>query len=770
MRIKRAAVLGAGVMGAQIAAHLANAGIPSLLLDLPGAPARNKIAADGLARAVKMKPAPFFIAGLEKLVTVGNFEDDLKRIADADWIVEAVAEKLEIKRSLFQKVAALRKPDAIVSTNTSGIRISEIAAGLDESFRSHFVGAHFFNPPRYMRLLEIIPTADTLPEVIDAISAFGRDELGKEIVRCKDTPNFIANRIGTLAVCLVLRAMLDCGLTIEEVDDLTGPAIGRPKSATFRTLDLVGIDTFAHVAENLYDAVPSDEMREYFKLPGFIGKMVSRGLLGEKTGQGFYKKVKSSGGESEILTLDLQTMEYRPRQKSKIASSEMAKTPEGLDDKLKILATARDKGGEFFWRTMAGTLVYAASRVPEISDSVVEIDRAMTFGFNWEVGPFRLWERLGFDGVGKKAAELGFSVPAWVSASGKKSFYPEGAAPDSDPKAIELRPLKSQPGKIVKQNAGASLIDIGDRILCFEFHSKMNTVGEDTLSMADEAFRRLDAPGSPFDGMVIGNQGENFCAGANLMLILMLAQEEEWDDLDRAIRLFQKMTMSIKYATKPVVVAPFGLVLGGGCEIALHGPRVCAGAESYMGLVEIGAGVIPAGGGTKEMVCRASTIFEANPQEGTKPFEKAFETIALAKISTSAAEAKALGYLRESDSIRMNPAHLLHDAKQAALSMIAEGYRAPAPQLVTAMGKSLYANLLVGIYQMREAGRITEYEEKLGKKLAHIMAGGDFSSPQRAPERHFLDLEREAFLSLVGERKTQERMQHLLKRGRPLRN
>ncbi len=799
--IKKVAVLGAGVMGAQIAAHLANAGIPSYLLDivpkelteeekrngltLQSPEVRNRIAREGFERAKKIKPNAFFIPELEKLITIGNFEDNLDWIKDVDWVIEAVVERLDIKRDLFKKVEMIRRPGTIVSSNTSGIRISEIADGFSDDFRKHFLGTHFFNPPRYMKLLEIIPTKDTLSEVIETIAEFGEKVLGKGIVYCKDTPNFIANRIGVLAVMYVLHYMLQNGFTIEEVDELTGPVTGKPKSATFRTLDIVGLDTLVHVANNLYNAVPNDEMREYFKVPEVVQKMIENKWLGEKTGQGFYKRIKKADGESEILTLDFSTMEYRPRQKVKIGSLEMAKTVDDLKDKIKILMESRDKAGKFFWNTTSAVLAYASNRIPEISDTIVDIDNAMKWGFNWEIGPFELWDLIGVERSIERIESEGFKVADWVKDmvnSGKKSFYQKGdgkiffydvAKKDyselrTRPEFINLALLKEDKSKVIKQNAGASLVDIGDGVICFEFHTKANAIGEDILVMANYAMEELE---KNYEALVIGNQGQHFSAGANLMLILMLAQEGEWDEIDRAVRMFQQMNMRIKYAPKPVVVAPHGMTLGGGCEIVLHAPRVRAYAESYIGLVEIGAGVIPAGGGTKEMLLRAIQKAPKSVDVDLTPFiREAFETIAYAKVSTSALEAKKLGYLREYDSISMNKDFLIYDAKKIALAMVEEGYKPPLPPEIIALGKQLYANFLVAIYLMKEANYITEYEAHIGKKLAYVMSGGDLTSPQIVSEQYILDLEREAFLSLCGEKKTQERMQYILKYGKPLRN
>jgi 3-hydroxyacyl-CoA dehydrogenase len=773
--IKHAAVLGAGVMGAQIAAHFANAQIPTFLLDrvLPEDSSsilkevRNKLAWQGLERAKKANPLAFFLPEYAHWITLGNFDDDLEKLSEADWILEAVSEDLEIKRSLFQKVEKIRKPNAIVSTNTSGIPISKIAEGFSDDFKAYFLGTHFFNPPRYMRLLEIIPLPETLPEVQKTIVDTAETLLGKGIVFCKDTPGFVANRIAVFGVGIVLKAMQELGLTIEEVDLLTGAAMGRPKTATFRTLDLVGLDTFFHVSENLYKSLSNDPFREFFKPPDFIQTMVEKGCLGEKSGQGFYKKIKSNG-KSEILVLDLNTFEYRPRISSKIPSLGMASAAETLQDKLLALARAHDKGGEFFWRTTLGLLAYASSKVHEICDSPKSVDDAMHWGFGWKLGPFELWELLGVEKVAEKMRAQNLNPPEFVLEmiqSGRKQFYDPCA--NIHPKVISLPCIKSELSKIVAENSGATLLDLGDGILCLEFHSKMNTIGEEILRMGEKALFLLE---EKFDGLILGNQGDDFCVGANLMLVLMLAEEEEWEELDLAVRRFQKLNMQIKYASKPIVCAPFGRTLGGGCEMVLHCAKACAHAETYIGLVELGAGLIPAGGGTKEMAGRTLQKCALASSDPLKALQKTFETIALAKVSGSAEEAKRLGYLNPDDPICINRDFLLHISKKTILSMLEQGYRPKIKEKIKAYGKALYSNLLVGIYLMQEANRITEYDAHLAKKLAYVFSGGDFTSIQEVPEEYFLDLEREAFLSLAGEKKTQARMRHLLKEGKPLRN
>ncbi len=799
-QIRKAVVLGAGVMGAQIAAHLANAGIKSYLLDIVPKDAddsekkrgltindkevRNRFAGTGLKRALELKPAPFFTKEKAAYITAGNLDDDLNKVADADWIIEVIVESLAPKRELMKKVDALRKPGTIVSSNTSGIPISQIAEGLSDDFRKHFLGTHFFNPPRYLHLLELIPTADTLPEVVSFMRRFAEESLGKGTVLCKDTPNFIANRIGVAAMMYVIHKMVERDYTIEEVDTITGPASGRPKSATFRTGDIVGLDTMIHVADNLYEAVPGDEMRDYFKVPGFVSEMQKRNLLGEKTKSGFYKRIKNEKGDREILTLDYRAMEYRQRQKASFASIDMGKNIEDVAERVKNLAYAKDRAGEFFWDTTAAVLIYSANRIPEIADDVISIDNAMKWGFGWELGPFETWDAIGVEkSVGKMEAE-GRQLPKKVLdmlAAGAKTFYKEenGAQlfydfstksykPVPVPKKLINLKAEVKKGRVIKSNAGASLIDLGDSVACVEFHSKMNTIGEDILQVVDLGLKKLE---SDYDALVIANQGRLFSAGANLMLILMLAQEEEFDELDRAVRMFQAIDMRIKYAPKPVVVAPFNLTLGGGCEMTLHAPRVRASAETYIGLVEAGVGVIPAGGGTKEMLVRSLSRAPKVADVDLMPFvREVLETIGTAKVATSADEAKKFGYLRSTDDVSMNEKFLVYDAKATALAMFQEGYRPPEKQKVIALGQPVLSALTLGLYLWKEGKQITDYEFHIGKKLAYVLTGGDYTSSQEVDEEYILDLEREAFLSLCGERKTQERIQYMLKNNKALRN
>jgi 3-hydroxyacyl-CoA dehydrogenase len=801
-RIEKAAVLGAGTMGAQIAAHLANAGITTLLLDVvPKEPTpeeaakgltleskevRDRIARAGLEAARKAKPAAFFSEAAATLVSTGNFDDDLPRLKDCDIIIEAVVENLEIKRQLFGRVERVRKPGSVVASNTSGIPIRQIAEGFSEEFRAHFLGTHFFNPPRYLHLVELIRTEWTSPEVSCSVYGFLDRRLGKGVVVAKDRPNFIANRIGTFGAMVTLKTLEEDGYTFEEVDRMTGPALGRPKSATFRTFDIVGLDVLAHVARNLYEAVPDDEEREVYRLPEFVEQMVGRGILGDKTKGGFYQKRKGEDGGRDIWTLDVASLEYRPQQKAKLPALEAAKNIEDTRARVKSLVWGKERAGAFLWKTMSRVFAYAANRIPEIADTVVEVDRAMKWGFGWELGVFEAWDAIGVEKSVARLKEEGRAVPSNVQKmldAGATSFYKtEGGrefyfdfasgvyAPVAEqPGVIVLKSVKERAG-VIKKNAGASLIDIGDGVACLEFHSKMNSIGGDTLSMLKASLAEVE---KNFVGLVVANQGQNFSVGANLMLVLLGAQEEDWDELDLAIRAFQQATMSLRYSPKPVVVAPFQMTFGGGCEMTLHADRARAAAETYIGLVEVGVGLIPAGAGTKEMLVRALDsippgVTEADPF----PFiKRAFETIALAKVATSAAEARGLGFLREEDSYSMNADRLVADAKQEVLSLAAAGYTQPRQRTdVLALGNSALSTIKLGIHQMKRGGFISDYDAFIGEKLARILTGGDLNHETRVSEQYLLDLEREAFLSLCGQRQTQERIAHMLKTGKPLRN
>jgi 3-hydroxyacyl-CoA dehydrogenase len=734
MVIRSVAVLGAGTMGAQIAAHFANAGVPALLLDITADAAR-----DGLKRARSLKPDPFFTPDTWKLISTGSF-DDLARVRESDWILEAIVEQLDIKRALLEKVDAARRAGSIVSSNTSGIPIAALAEGRSDDFRRHWLGTHFFNPPRYLHLLELIPTADTSKTVVDAVTAFADHHLGKGVVIAKDSPNFIGNHIALYGVVQILKQVESGAYTIEEVDAITGPALGRPKSATFRTLDLAGIDILAHVVHNLYERLDDEGARREFVLPAFVEKMVERKMVGEKTGQGFYKRVKSPTGESDILTLDPAALDYRARKSAKLGSLEAAAPVTDLRERIRTLYNGKDRVGEFLRKTLTPTLEYAAKVTPQIAYSPDDVDRVMRWGFGWELGPFEVKEAL--DGRVRE-------VPP--------------AAPD-----LQLLTSANERNRVVKKNAGASLVDLGDGVLCVEFHSKMNAIGGDTIQMLHAGLKEASAN---FAALVVGNEGEHFSAGANIMLLLLEAQEENWDEVDLMVRTFQNATMALRYADVPVVVAPAGLALGGGCEIVLHGDRVQAAAESYIGLVEAGVGLIPAGGGTKEMVARAAEQMPAGSTDFLPPMQRAFEAIGFAKVSASAPDAQRLGYLRPVDAWTMNRERLIADAKAKALQRVAEGYQPPAPRTAIPVGgDAVLAPLKLGIHLAWRAGRISDHDALIGRKLATIMAGGSLPHPSTVTEQQLLDLEREAFLSLVAERKTQERIQHTLKTGKPLRN
>jgi 3-hydroxyacyl-CoA dehydrogenase len=799
--IHKVAVLGAGTMGARIAAHFANAGVPSYLLDIVPAgaqgPARNQIAAAGLEAARKAKPAAFMEAGLARLVTVGNFEDDLKKLAEVDWIIEAVVENLEIKRALLKKVEAIRKPGTIVTTNTSGLPVGRIAEGFSDEFRKLWFGTHFFNPPRYMRLLELIPTPEADRAAIDAIAHFCDTRLGKGVVFAKDTPNFIGNRIGTFSVLNVMRLMQEMDLSIEEIDALTGQAVGWPKSATFRTIDLVGLDVLGHVVGNMTQNVRDE--RSDLKVPDFFPQMVERKLLGDKTKGGFYKK----GVEDERLALDWKALEYHPRQKPKFAALEMAKNVEQTGPRVKMLLgldggapQKNDKAGAFLWSSLCDLWTYSANRVPEISDSIVEIDRAMRLGFNWELGPFELWDAAGVEATVARMKKENRPLAANVEkllASGKKSWYVDESAAASGRACFDLassgyKPVQVPAGVwsvevakksngVVKKNSGASLVDLGDGVGCIEFHSKMNSLGADIISLITQTLKP-GGPGDAFDAFVITNDAANFSVGANLMLLLMSVQEEEWDDVDLVIRQFQGMTQAIKFSPKPVVVAPFGLCLGGGTEISMHAPALQPHAELYIGLVEVGVGLLPGGGGCKEMLLRAvdsaASIRPGGRGESVELLEamkKAFEAVATAKVATSAHEARGLGFVRDSDRITMNRERVLTDAKERALELLRAGYEPPQPRTdIPAPGENILATLRMGVHMMRQGDYITEYEVKLATKIAEVLCGGNVSPGTPVSEQYILDLEREGFKSLCGEKKTQERIQFTLKTGKTLRN
>jgi 3-hydroxyacyl-CoA dehydrogenase len=828
-RIEKVAVLGAGTMGSRIAAHLANAGVRSYLLDIvparrepegalspvPGSPApgpnvsRNQVADAGLDAARKSKPAAFMEPALARLVTTGNFDDDLGLLAECDWIIEAVVENLDLKRALLRRVEAVRKPGTIVTTNTSGLPVHSIAEGFSDDFRRNWFGTHFFNPPRYMRLLEIIPTPETDPAAIEAIANFASVRLGKGIVYAKDTPNFIANRVGCFSVVNIVRLMQEFDFSIEDVDALTGSAIGFPKSATFRTIDMVGLDVLGHVVRNAKRLAPvlagsggTAEMldeRGALDLPAFYDQMVERKLLGDKTRAGFYKKERGPDGEKR-LALDWKTLEYRPAQRPKFPALEMAKNLDSLAARVRMLTGIGgekiDKAGEFLWTTLSETFTYAANRIPEISDNVVEIDRAMRMGFNWEMGPFELWDAVGVEASVARMKREGKPVAANAEkllASGQQSWYSDAPHAASgrayfDLATASLKEESVAPGVwsvsvarksngVVKANSGASLVDLGDGVGCIEFHSKMNSLGADIIQLTSQVLKP-GGPGDNFDAFVISNDAPNFSVGANIMLLLMAVQDEEWDDVDMMIRQFQNMTQLIKFSPKPVVAAPFGMALGGGCEASLHAAARQPHAELYMGLVEVGVGLLPGGGGCKEMTLRAVDAAQSirpdargESVEMMEAMKKAFETVALAKVSTSAFEARTLGFLSRGDEITMNRERLLSDAKARALELARSGYRAPVPRTdLPAPGESILATLKLGVHLMRQGEFISDHEVKIATKVAEVLCGGAVTPGTPVSEQYLLDLEREAFKSLCGERKTQERIQFTLKTGKPLRN
>ena len=756
-------------MGAQIAAHFANAGVPSLLLDITP-----EAAAQGLKRARDLKPDPFFTPDTWKLVATGSFDADLAKVAEADWIVEAIIEDLAVKRALLARVDAARRAGSIVSSNTSGIPIATLAEGRSDDFRRHWLGTHFFNPPRYLRLLEVIPTLETRTSVVEMVTQFADLRLGKGVVPAKDSPNFIGNHIALYGVTRTLARVAAGEYTIEEVDAITGPALARPKSATFRTLDLAGVDILGHVVRNLRERLHDAAARDTFVLPPFVDQMLARGLTGEKAGQGFYKRVKGKDGESEILTLDPATLEYRPRSSPRLPSIEAGKSIADDAARIRALFGGSDKVGRFLRETLAPTLVYTARVAPDIAHSVDDVDRVMRWGFGWDLGPFELIDTIGVQPVIDAAREhapetLAAGVPPLLQErlSAGRSTLRDGPLPPAGP-GLEILRSARQASKVVKTNPGASLIDLGDGVLAVEFHSKMNAIGGDTIQMLQTGVREASRN---FRALVVGNESPNFSAGANIMLVLLEAQEENWDEIDLMVRAFQQATMALRYSDVPVVVAPAGLALGGGCEVVLHADRVQAAAESYMGLVEVGVGLIPAGGGTKEMVARAVEQSAPGTTDLLPPIQRAFETIGFAKVSTSAPDARRLGYLRATDGLTMNRDRLIADAKAKALQRVAEGYQPPLPRTAIAVGgDAVLAPLKLGIHLAWRAGRISDHDALIGRKLATIMAGGLLPHPTTVSEQHLLDLEREAFLSLVAERRTQERMQHTLKTGKPLRN
>ncbi|MGW8250459.1 MAG: 3-hydroxyacyl-CoA dehydrogenase NAD-binding domain-containing protein [Anaerolineales bacterium] len=804
-QIHRAVVIGSGTMGAALAAHLANAGVAVTLLDivpdkltpeeekkgltLKDKPVRNRIVREGLERAKKSRPASFFSSAQTALVSIGNLEDDLGVVSEADWVIEAIIENLEIKRVLMERIDVLRAPTTIVSTNTSGIPVHSIALGRSEGFRQHFLGTHFFNPPRYLKLLEIIPTEDTLPEVVQVISHFGEYRLGKGIVPAKDTPNFIGNRIFAGWVGFEMDYILEHGYTVEEVDAITGPPIGHPKTATFRLFDLIGIDVWAHVSRNLGPAIAHDEQATRYMKSERVGRllstMVERGWFGNKTRQGFYKEVRQPDGKKEFWALNLETMEHQPPEKVRFESIGKVKDEPDLGKRLSVLVEADDRAGQLVRAFTFQALSYASERIPEIADTPKPIDDAMRWGFGHEAGPFEIWDLLGVAETARAMKAAGFPPAAWVDqmlAGGKETFYLSANGRHKavyNPSTGEYEPIHANPavlvlselksaGKLIKRNAGASLVDLGDGVACVEFHTKMNVFDDDIHNMVIEALDRVERD---FDGLVIGNDADNFSAGANLFVVVMGAQNEMWDQLEAGIKKGQDLHMRMRYFPKPVVVAPSGLALGGGAEMPMHASRIVASAELYIGTVEFGVGVIPAWGGTKEIMRRL-----INPGMRTKnavdvPYlQRAFEQIGLAKVATSAEEARQMGILGPCDRVIMNRDHLLGEAKLEVLNMTAAGYTPPIPEEIYAAGRDGLAALKVGVYMLKEGGYATEHDAVIAGKLANVLTGGNLSSPSWVSEQYILDLEREAFMSLVGEKKTQERMWHTLQTGKPLRN
>ncbi|MGM9946069.1 MAG: 3-hydroxyacyl-CoA dehydrogenase/enoyl-CoA hydratase family protein [Lysinibacillus sp.] len=793
-KIQKAAVLGSGVMGSGIAAHLANIGIPTLLLDitpkeltaeeqakgltLESPQVRNRFVNGAVQKLLKQKPAPLAAKKNLALITPGNFEDDFAKLKDVDWIIEVIVENLDIKKGLMEKIDAVRKPGTIVSSNTSGVSINAMAEGRSEDFQKHFLGTHFFNPPRYLKLLEVIPSNTTAPEVVSFMQAFGEDVLGKGVVIAKDTPNFIANRIGTYGLIITMREMKGRGYSVGEVDSVTGPLIGRPTSATFRTLDVVGLDTFAHVAKNVYDNTTGEE-QEVFAEDLTLKKMIENGWLGAKSGQGFFLKQGK-----EITELNLETFEYEPVKKLKTPSIEMAKQARGLANKVKTLVYAKDRTGELLWNIFAPTLIYSAKLTGEIADDIIAIDNAMKWGFGWAQGPFEMWDAIGVKQSVAKMKEEGREIPAFVQGlldKGLDTFYSEidgdlayynGTEYVKVPvneKAIDLKRYKKKHG-VIKSNSGASLIDLQDGVLLLEFHSQSNAIGLDIIQMLNAAIDELEN-NAAYKGLVIGNQGKNFCVGANLGMILMEAQDDNIFELDFVINAFQKAMRRIKYAAKPVVAAPFQMTLGGGAEVCLPAAHIQASAETYIGLVEAGVGVIPGGAGNLGLY---EKFLKGLPNgvdiDLQAVVNKVFETIAMAKVSTSGEEARENNFLDFADGVSVNPDHLIYDAKQAAIALYDAGYKAPVKKKVKVVGAPGYATLLLGAQGMYDSGFISEYDLEIAKKLAFVLAGGLVPYGTEVEEEYILGLEKKAFLELVQHPKTQQRMQHMLVKGKPLRN
>ncbi len=797
--IKNVVVLGSGVMGSRIACHFANIGCQVSLLDivpkeltekeksknltLKDRQVRNRIADENLKSTLKAKPSPIYHKSFTSRIRTGNFEDNMDWLKDSDWTIEVVVENIDIKKIVFDKVEEFRKPGTLITTNTSGIPIHSMLEGRSEDFQAHFCGTHFFNPPRYLQLLEIVPSEKTKPEVIDFLMHYGDLYLGKTPVLCKDTPSFIANRIGVFSIMAIFKLMKELDLTIEEIDSLTGPITGKPKSATFRTSDVVGIDTLVKVATNNYNSCPDDEQREIMVIPDFVNKLVEKNWLGDKTGQGFYKKSKDEKGKRIILTLDLDTFEYREKKKAKFGSVGAAKAIDSLPERIKSLHYAKDKAGEFLRKLSYYIFAYSSNRIPEISDELYKIDDAMRAGFGWELGPFETWDILGVEKFVAKMEEVGFKPAEWVKEmlkAGFTSFYKieNGIKKYYDQNSQSYKNIPGKEAFIILdnlrsnapvwKNSGTTLHDIGDGVLNLEFQTKMNSIGSEVL---EGIVKSIEIAEKDFAGLVIGNDGQHFSAGANLALILMLAVEQEWDELDMAVRQFQNTTMRIRYSAVPVVVAPHGMTLGGGCETCLHADKVVASAETYIGLVEVGVGLIPAGGGTKEMALRASDTYEKDKVE-LPELQKRFLAIGQATVATSAHEAFDIGIFRKGiDDVVINPNRVIANAKAAVLEMVQMGYVQPIERKdIKVLGRSALSSLLIGINSFKLGGYISEHDQKIAEKLAYVLCGGDLSRPMEVSEQYLLNLEREAFLSLCGEKKTLERIQSILNTGKPLRN
>lgn len=796
--IRRVAVIGSGTMGGALAALFANAGLQVSLLDivpdkltpdeeskklsLAHPAVRNRIVNAGMQAVVKSKPAALFIPQIAERIRVGNLQDNFDLVAQADWVLEVIVENLDAKRALMERIDAVRQPDSIITTNTSGIPIHAIAKGRSDSFKQHFLGTHFFNPPRYLNLLEVIPSPDSLPEVVAFVKQFGETALGKGVVICKDRPNFIANRLASFLATYAMRYAFENNYRVDEVDEFTGTAIGHPKSATFRLADLVGVDVMYHVAENLYNAVPEDESRADLKPPEFLKTMVERGMLGNKSGKGFYRQVRQDSGKKKFYALNLHTLEYEPPQEfffDSISGSEMLAT---LPEKLRFIVTAAaseapaDRAAKFIWDTTARYLAYASFRVPEIADDIVSIDRAIRWGFAYEAGPFETWDMLGVRETVERMESQDIAVAPWVRemlAGGNATFYQNGSY--YDPASKSYQPVSPVPNVIVLKNErvitandSATLRDLGDGVALLEFHTKMNALDDAIIEIARAAMEQVDRN---FVGMVIGNQGEHFSAGANVVSVGLAAENGEWDKIDAVTKALQDFLMLVRYNRKPIVTAPFGYTLGGGCEVAMAGARIVAHAESYVGLVEVGLGLIPAGGGIKELLRRiVSPAMQTQNADPLAFLQRVFETIGTAKVATSAHEAQQLGFFGSDTRIVMNRAQLLSEAKKTVLHLAAENYQPPARAKIYAAGERALAAMRIGIYSMLSGKYISEYDARVGEKLAYVLCGGKLTAPSWVDEQHILDLEREAFVSLCGEEKTRERIWHFLNTGKPLRN